>query len=168
MRILGVDPGSIVAGYGCIEVQGRSLHYITHGIFKLGDSEVPIEQRLERLHEGLGAVLTGFSPVVVAVEKAFVAKNAASALRLGEARGVILLAAKQKGLRIVQHTPTEIKSALCGFGRAGKDQIQNAVQMLLGRQHFVGKESRHDATDALALAICASQLTRRAEVETFR
>lgn len=157
-----------MAGYGCIELQGRSLVYVTHGIFRLGDSDVPIEQRLERLHDGLSAVITGFSPGVVAIEKAFVAKNAASALRLGEARGVILLSAKQKGLRVVEHTPTEVKSALCGFGRAGKDQIQNTVQMLLGRQHFVGKESRHDAMDALAIAICAAQLTRRPEVETFR
>lgn len=154
MRILGIDPGSRITGYGCIEVKGSQLSHISHGTLKLtapgAKTVLPLEQRLVTLYEGLNTVIRKNQPDILVVEKVFFAKNASSALKLGHARGVVLLCGGLHDLEVVEYAPTEIKQALVGHGRAEKEQVAEMVQMFVGKRQF----TTHDASDALAVAIC--------------
>jgi crossover junction endodeoxyribonuclease RuvC len=153
-RILGVDPGSRLAGFGCIDIVGKQLQTVTHGTLKLaptsGTLKVAFEDRLLALYEGLKQVIQQYQPGIMAVEQVFFAKNALSALKLGQARGVALLVGKLYGLEIVEYSPTHIKQAVAGHGQADKEQVARRVQLFVGRQQF----TTPDASDALALAIC--------------
>jgi len=149
LRVLGVDPGSRLTGYGCVEAVGNHLHPVAHGVFKF-DPDALFEQRLFSLYEKLSAVLTRYQPDVLAIEKVFFAKNALSALKLGQVRGVVLLCGAQHLLEVVEYAATAVKMSLTGYGRADKTQVAKMVQVLLGAQKF----SSLDASDALALAIC--------------
>lgn len=154
MRILGVDPGSRLTGYGCVDFEGRSLKHVADGTLRLsntgGRAEVPLEERLFLLYEGLSEVIRTYKPVVLSVEKVFFAKNALSALKLGQARGAVILTGRIHGLAIAEYSPSEVKSAVAGYGGADKTQVARMLQMLLGRRDFVTP----DASDGLALAIC--------------
>ena len=154
MRILGIDPGSRLTGYGCVDLVGNQLRHVGHGTLKLsstsGKSTVPLEQRLLLLFEGLTEVILKFKPQVLAVEKVFFAKNAVSALKLGQARGVALVCGALQSLEIFEYSPSEVKQAVVGHGTADKDQVAKMVQVLVGRQEF----ETSDASDGLALAIC--------------
>ncbi len=153
MRILGVDPGSRLTGYGCIDLIGNQLHLMTHGTLKLantsGRAVIPLEDRLLLLYQGLSRVILEFKPQILVVEKVFFAKNVVSALKLGQARGAVILAGAIHSLIIKEYSPTEIKAALTGYGRAEKDQLARVIQLLVGKQNF----TTPDASDALALAI---------------
>lgn len=150
MRVLGIDPGSRFCGFGVVEDDGGTrVRHLAHGVLALGEAQ-PIEARLRLLHEGLVRELTAHRPDVVAVEDVFHARNARSALVLGEARGVALLAAAQSGARVRSFAPSVIKQAVTGTGRAEKDQVGRMVAVLLG----IVVQGRFDASDALAAAIC--------------
>ena len=150
MRVLGIDPGSRYCGFGVVEdAGGTRVRHLAHGVLSLGE-EVPIEERLRLLHAGLVRELALHRPDVVAVEDVFHARNARSALVLGQARGVALLAAAQSGATVRSYPPSTIKQAVTGTGRAEKEQVGRMVAVLLGIT-IVG---RADASDALAAAIC--------------
>jgi crossover junction endodeoxyribonuclease RuvC len=150
VRIFGIDPGSERTGYGCVETDGRRHHLVTCGAIaaRAGD---PFPQRLARIHRELAALLASCRPDCVAVENLFHASNARSALKLGHARGVAILAAVEAGCEVVEYTPAEIKRAVVGYGRAEKQQVQQMVKLLLG---LARAPSPFDASDALAVAIC--------------
>ena len=154
MRILGVDPGSRLTGYGCIDMIGNQLRVVTHGTLKLsntsGKATIALEERLLSIHQGLSAVIREFKPEILVIEKVFFAKNAVSALKLGQARGAAILTGMIHGLKISEYSPTEVKSAVAGHGAADKEQVAKMIQILVGKQVF----STPDASDGLALAIC--------------
>ena len=150
MRVLGIDPGSRYCGFGVVEDDGGTrVRHLGHGVLVLGENR-PMEVRLRLLHEGLVRELSQHRPQVVAVEDVFHARNARSALVLGQARGVALLAAAQAGVEVRSYSPSTIKQAVTGTGRAEKDQVGRMVAVLLGLRI----EGRLDASDALAAAIC--------------
>ena len=150
MIIFGIDPGSERTGYGCIETDGRRLHLLKCGAL-CAPSTASFPQRLQAIHDGLVKLLADHHPDCVAIENIFHARNVRSALRLGHARGVALLAASEAGLPIAEYTPAEIKRAVVGFGRAEKPQVGQMVKLLLGLD---AAPSPHDAADAIAVAIC--------------
>jgi crossover junction endodeoxyribonuclease RuvC len=150
VRIFGIDPGSERTGYGCVETDGRHHRLIACGaiVAIAGDS---FPHRLARIHRELTVHLSHCRPDCVAIENLFHANNARSALKLGHARGVAMLAAIQSGCDIVEYTPAEVKRAVVGYGRAEKQQVQKMVTLLLG----LSKAPKpFDASDALAVAIC--------------
>lgn len=159
LRVLGIDPGTLHTGWGVIERTGRAVSFRAAGVITpKGFHSLP--ERLRVIHAGIVEIIQTYAPHVLSLEKAFVAYNVQSALRLGEARGVSLLAAVQLGLRIAEYNPTEIKMAVAGYGRADKLQIQKAVFALLGggrAPEALGLPTSKDATDALAAALCHLQ-----------
>lgn len=158
LRVLGIDPGTLRTGWGVIERRGHALSFCAGGVF-IAKGFHSLPERLRVIHAGIVEVIQTYAPQVLSLEKAFVAYNVQSALRLGEARGVALLAAAQAGLGIAEYNPTEIKTAVAGYGRAEKAQVQKAVYALLtGRSpEALRLPVSMDATDALAAAICHLQ-----------
>jgi crossover junction endodeoxyribonuclease RuvC len=153
VRIFGIDPGSERTGYGCVETDGHRHRLVACGAVRVKASDA-FPARLARIHRELTALLETMRPECVAVESLFSAANARSALRLGHARGVAILAAVQAGCTVVEYTPAEVKRAVVGYGRADKQQVQQMVRLLLG---LSVAPSPHDAADALAVAICHVQ-----------
>ena len=149
MRILGIDPGTQVCGYGVIETDGQDARALDYGVIK--GSAPSLEGRLKAIYEGLLTVIARFEPEVAVVEGAFFGKNVRSALRIGEGRGVALLAAASGGLRVAEYAPAEVKKAVVGTGRAHKSQVQQMVRIILALPELPEPE---DAADALAIAIC--------------
>jgi crossover junction endodeoxyribonuclease RuvC len=150
VRIFGIDPGSERTGFGCIEsVDGRH-RLIACGALS-GAAGATFPEKLKAIHAGLREMLDRHQPDCVAIEDIFYARNVRSALRLGHARGVALLAACESGLPIAEYAPAEIKQAVVGYGRAEKAQVQQMIKLLLGLEVV---PSPHDAADALAVAIC--------------
>jgi crossover junction endodeoxyribonuclease RuvC len=159
VRVLGIDPGSRYCGFGVVEdAGGTRVRHLGHGVLKIGEKG-SMEERLCALHELLGRELRCHRPDVVAVEEVFFAKNARSALVLGQARGVALLAAAQSGARVRSFSASVIKQAVTGTGRAEKEQVGRMVNMLLG----ITVQGRADASDALAAAICGLLRAREPE-----
>jgi crossover junction endodeoxyribonuclease RuvC len=150
VRIFGIDPGSERTGYGCVETDGRRHTLLVCGAIS-APAHTAFPERLQAIHSGLAALLAECRPDCVAIENIFHAKNVRSALRLGHARGVALLAASVAGVPIVEYTPAEIKRAVVGFGRAEKQQVGQMVKLLLGLD---AAPAPHDAADAIAVAIC--------------
>ena len=150
MRIFGIDPGSERTGFGCVETDGRRHRLVACGAITAtaGDS---FPHRLARIHRELADHLSTCRPDCVAIENLFHANNARSALKLGHARGVAMLAAVEAGCDIVEYTPAEVKRAVVGYGRAEKRQVQQMVTLLLGLDEA---PTPFDASDALAVAIC--------------
>ena len=155
MIILGVDPGSRLLGYGLIQKNGNELRVLDHGAIELYHKEyknIPVDEttpsRLKEIHEKLSEVIRTWRPQIMAVEKVFFAKNAISALKLGQARGVVLLTAAVHDLEIYEYSVTEVKSMITGHGRADKEQVAKMLTLMLGAQDF----ATADASDALALA----------------
>jgi crossover junction endodeoxyribonuclease RuvC len=164
VKVFGIDPGSRYCGFGVVEdAGGASLRHLGHGVLAVGEAG-PIEDRLCALHDGLCRELARYRPEVVAVEDVFHAKNARSALVLGQARGVALLAAAQAGARIRSFAPSVIKQAVTGSGRAEKDQLGRMVAVVLG----IAVQGRLDASDALAAAICGVLRARDPDASTRR
>ena len=169
MRVFGIDPGSVRTGYGCLDTNGTRHRLVLCGALSApAGSTFP--DRLHVMHDGLVRLLRESSPDCVVIESLFHAKNVRSALVLGHARGVAVLAAVEAGLPLVEYTPTEIKLATVGYGRAEKVQVQQMVKLLLG---LSVAPSPHDAADALAVAIChansgSAALARRAGAQLPR
>ena len=150
MRIFGIDPGSERTGYGCVETDGRITRLVLCGAIS-APARDPFPQRLARIHRELMSLLKNCGPDCVAIESLFHAANVRTALKLGHARGVAMLAAVEAGYPVVEYTPAEIKRAVVGYGRAEKTQVQQMIKLLLG---LAKPPSPHDAADALAVAIC--------------
>lgn len=148
-RILGVDPGSRATGYGVIEKEGGRLYFVSCGVIRVSD-RLTFPERLKGIHDGLSEVIEKQGPTEAAVEDVFVAINPRSALKLGHARGVAILAAMQYGLGIHDYTPRMIKQAVVGYGDADKFQVKQMVRVLLR----LSSSPSADAADALAVAIC--------------
>ncbi len=149
-RVLGIDPGTAITGYGVVEVRNRSLISIAHGVIATPPRR-PFPLRLQAIHQALQAIIRQHRPECAVVEGLFFAKNVRTALQLGHARGAALLAVVDGGLDVFEYSPLEVKSALTGAGRASKEQVQRMVASLLGISSGIPAT---DATDALALAIC--------------
>lgn len=150
MKIFGIDPGSDRTGYGCVEAEGSRHRLVLSGAISTS-SAASFPEKLLKIHVGLSAMLAECRPDCVAIENLFHANNARSALKLGHARGVAMLAAVEAGLAVAEYTPAEIKRAVVGYGRAEKHQVQQMVMLLLGLEEV---PTPHDAADALAVAIC--------------
>jgi crossover junction endodeoxyribonuclease RuvC len=148
MRILGIDPGSRLTGFGIIEVRGDQAVVVKHGVIKAGTGEFP--QRLGIIFSGICELINEFQPDQAAVETVFVSHNAASALKLGQARGAAVCAAVSLGLAVSEYSPRSIKQAIVGRGGADKNQVQHMVSVLLQLKERPGE----DAADALAVALC--------------
>ncbi len=148
MRIIGIDPGLRRAGWGVIEAERGRLRHVANGVCDSGVGA--LADRLARLHAGLTAAIAAHAPTQAAVERTFVNVDPASALKLGHARGVALLALAQAGLDVAEYAPVEVKKAVVGVGRADKSQVAMMVAHLLPGAQACG----HDAWDALAVAIC--------------
>jgi len=149
MRILGIDPGSRATGYGLIEQQGNRLIHLDNGAI-ITRSEEALALRLQTIYQELNRLIETYQPDAVAVEQVFMARNPASALKLGQARGVALLAGINAGLPVAEYSALQIKSAVVGYGRAGKNQVQQMTRTLLN----LAEIAQEDAADALAVAIC--------------
>ncbi len=153
MVILGVDPGTLVTGYGVIEVEGSSVTVLDFDVIvNRNERSMPI--RLKEIYSKLCAVISRYHPDEFAIETAFYGKNAQSALKLGHARGVSMLAAVNYEIPTSEYSPREVKKAVVGNGAASKDQVQYMVKSLL---HLRETPKLFDATDALAVALCHLQ-----------
>jgi crossover junction endodeoxyribonuclease RuvC len=150
VRIFGIDPGSARTGYGCIDSNGSRHRIVLCGAITTS-TPASFADKLHQIHSRLTALIAECRPDSIAIENLFHALNVRSALKLGHARGVAMLAAVQAGVAVAEYTPAEIKRAVVGYGRAEKTQVQQMVKLLLG---LPAPPSPHDAADALAVAIC--------------
>ena len=146
--ILGGDPGSRITGYGVIQCQGRQQIYLGSGCIRTSADDLP--QRLQQIFAGLTEIITQYQPEEFAIERVFMAKNADSALKLGQARGAAIVAATCAGLPVAEYSATQIKSAVVGTGRAQKAQVQHMIKQLLK----LPAAPQADAADALGVAVC--------------
>ncbi len=149
IRTIGIDPGSRFTGYGIVEGDGHNLKYIHHGTIRLPASR-SFPERLKMIFEQLGAAISEYKPVSMAVEEVFFAKNVKSALSLGQARGAVLLAGVSAGLTIHEYSALRIKQAVAGYGRASKDQVAGMIQRIFR----IDAQIEPNAADALAVALC--------------
>jgi crossover junction endodeoxyribonuclease RuvC len=150
VRVFGIDPGSERTGYGCVETDGSRHRMVICGAIS-SPALTSFADRLHRIHSQLTIILAECRPACVAIESVFYSVNARTALKLGHARGVAMLAAVEAGVPVFEYTPAEIKRAVVGYGRADKPQVQHMIKLLLG---LAAVPSPHDAADALAVAIC--------------
>jgi crossover junction endodeoxyribonuclease RuvC len=154
--ILGVDPGTAITGYGVVASDGDRLQSISYGAI-ITPPDWPMPRRLRHIHRELSAIVAKHAPTDAVVEKLFFSKNVRTALSVGQARGVALLAAEEAGLSIHEYTPLQIKQAVVGYGRADKGQVQQMVKLLLQLDSIPQPD---DAADALAVAICHAHSAR--------
>lgn len=150
MIILGIDPGTAITGFGVVEARGNSYKPITYHCLRTGP-ELPLASRLKHLYQGISDIITQYKPDCMAVEELFFNKNARTALAVGHARGIALLAGANAGLPVAEYTPLQVKQAVTGYGKADKQQVQFMVKTLLGLQEIPKPD---DVADALAIAIC--------------
>jgi crossover junction endodeoxyribonuclease RuvC len=156
--VLGIDPGTAMTGYGLVRRDGGRLRALDYGCLEtISDRELP--ERLLLIHRGVSELIAEHSPQVVGVERLFFNRNVQTAFAVGQARGVVLLAAAQAGLPVYEYGPHEVKSAVTGYGRAPKDQVQRMVQVILG---LASLPTPDDAADALAVAVCLANAWRPA------
>lgn len=149
MIILGIDPGSIATGFGCIEKSGNKFRLIRHGVIR-NNSKQELATRYLNIFESLGKIIDEVHPDAISIESQFVQKNVQSALKLGMAKGSALIAGASRNIPIFEYTPMKAKLAATGNGRASKDQVSRMIRTLLS----ISETLAEDAADALALAIC--------------
>lgn len=152
---MGIDPGSRCCGYGIVDGAGSRLSYVTSGAIAPASGSSTAE-RLNDIYVGILRVIDDYGPSVVSVEEMFFAKNARSAIKLGQSRGIAILAAAQRGIPVSEYAPTRVKLALTGKGRAGKEEMAKMLSYMLGVSEFRST----DESDALAIAICHLNLSR--------
>jgi crossover junction endodeoxyribonuclease RuvC len=150
MIILGIDPGYAIVGYGVIKYEGGKMSVVDYGKITT-EANIPLSKRLKLIYDSLTTLIETFKPDVVAVEELFFNSNVKTAIAVGHARGVIILAAANKNLKIAEYTPLQIKQAVVGYGRADKNQVQQMVKMFLKLKEVPKPD---DTADALAVAIC--------------
>lgn len=156
MRIMGVDPGTLITGFGVIDCQGGAMVLVDYGIIRMKGS-VSLPERLGTIHSELLSVIDRTNPDAFAIESAFYSKNVQSTLKLGHARGVAILAAVLRQIPTAEYAPREVKLSITGTGNASKDQVGFMVSSLLSMTN----RFTADATDALALAICHANRSNR-------
>jgi crossover junction endodeoxyribonuclease RuvC len=159
VRIIGIDPGTALLGFGVIDAPDEP-ELVDFGVVET-TADIAMEHRLRGLYEAVQELLDRYHPDVMAIEQLLFARNVTTAITVGQARGVALLAAAQAGVQVVEYTPSQIKHAIAGYGKAGKQQMQEMVRMLLGLEYPPHPD---DAADALAVAICHSQRRKFAEL----
>ncbi len=152
--VLGIDPGSRFTGWGMVRVDGSELHHVAHGVIKLGNRAMDL--RLRDIFTGMSDLIANYDIDRVAIETSFVADNPQTAIKLGQARGVAIVAAALQDLNVSEYAPREIKQATVGTGRATKEQVQYMVKVLLN----LAEVPDTDSADALAVAICDIHATR--------
>jgi crossover junction endodeoxyribonuclease RuvC len=150
MIILGVDPGTIFTGFGIINYDKNSFNRVKNGLIKLPSTKT-IAQKLELIYEGLDKVIKTYSPDEFAIETAFYGKNVQSAMKIGYARGVSMLAAIHNNVPVSEYSPREIKKSIVGTGAASKEQVSYMIKTIL---NIKGDKMRLDESDALAIALC--------------
>ena len=146
--ILGIDPGSRITGFGVVRDTGRGCEYVASGCIRTGSGALP--ERLQAVYRGVSEVIRQYGPVTMGIEQVFMARNADSALKLGQARGAAIVAGAESGLDIAEYTATQVKQAIAGTGGADKQQVQMMVMHLLK----LLQKPQIDASDALAIALC--------------
>ncbi len=150
MRVLGIDPGTATTGYAVVEETEGGLQLIVLGVITT-PAKTPLPSRLKQIYSDLEALIKEYQPDASAVEELFFSRNARTAMSVGHARGVTLLALADAGLPITEYTPMQIKQAVTGYGNAGKQQVQRMVKMLLNLSEIPRPD---DAADAAAVAVC--------------
>lgn len=150
MIVIGIDPGTANTGFGVVRTAGQRMVALDGGVIET-PADLPVEKRLARLHESLGELVRWHEPKAMALEDLFFGRNVGSALSVGQARGVAMLAAAEQGLRCYDYTPQAVKKAVCGSGSADKGQVQRMVANLLGLPE---PPTPDHAADAFAVAIC--------------
>jgi len=154
LRILGIDPGSRITGYGVIDVRGQNYRYVASGCIRIKSENFP--ERLKEIYVGVDEVISEYQPSLAAVEQVFVKLNVGGALKLGQARGAAICACVMRSLDVGEYMPNQIKKAVVGRGHATKEQIQHMVMMQLN----LTASPQSDAADALAIALCHAQTFR--------
>ncbi|MFA5051524.1 MAG: crossover junction endodeoxyribonuclease RuvC [Patescibacteria group bacterium] len=148
--VLGIDPGYAITGYGIVKHDKQKVSAIAQGVIASKPS-VPYEQRLKKIFDGLSAIINKYRPDAIAIEKLFFATNTTTAMRVGEARGVAILAAGTAGIPVREFTPLQVKQAITGDGRADKSQMQRMIKIFLKLQTIPQPD---DVADALSIAVC--------------
>jgi len=154
--VLGIDPGTAITGYGVVESRDGEMRLVTCGVITT-PADMGLPNRLQAIYRGLARIIAQYHPAEAAVEELFFARNARTALAVGHARGVTLLALADAGLTIAEYTPLQVKQAVTGYGQAEKDQVQQMVRLLLGLDAIPRPD---DAADAVAVAICHISFSR--------
>jgi len=155
---MGIDPGTAMCGYGLVSREGSVVRMVDYGCIQTSSTQ-PLPERLNLIHQAVSELLATHGPAWIGVERLFFNKNVQTAFAVGQARGVILLAAAQHGVPVLEFGPHEVKMAVTGYGRAQKDQVQRMVQAVLGMTVLPRPD---DAADALAVAICTAHSARPA------
>ena len=150
MKVLGIDPGTAACGYGVVHESGGRIRELAHGWWQTPARERP-ELRLKTIFDGVQALIAEHAPDAVALEESFVGADARTALSVGQARGAVLVAAAMAGIECAEYAPARVKQAVCGYGRAEKEQVQRMVKAILGLD---APPTPSHAADALAVAIC--------------
>ena len=150
MKVLGIDPGTAACGYGVVHESDGRLRALDHGWWRTSATQ-PLELRLKRIFDGVADLAARHGPDVVALEESFVGADARTALSVGQARGAVLVASARAGVACAEYPPARVKQAVCGYGRADKQQVQRMVRAILGLEQV---PTPHHAADALAVAIC--------------
>lgn len=157
MRIIGIDPGTGILGFGVIDVmRGGKVKMVTAGVITT-PAHTPLDERLEEIFDGLTEIIAETKPKVMSIEKLFFSQNVTTAMSVSHARGVAMLTGRKGGLSIAEYTPQQIKQTLTGYGKADKRQVQEMVRMHLGLREVPKPD---DCADALAAAITYSMMTR--------
>jgi len=163
MRILGIDPGIAIVGYGVIDKEGNRYKTVAYDAVTTR-AHTPLEERLEAVYNGINEIIKTYKPDAMSIEELFFNNNAKTALTVGQARGVIILAAVQNKLPVYEYTPLQVKQALTGYGRASKGQIQQMMKSMLGLAQIPKPD---DVADALAIAVCHGNSMRFNSIKQF-
>jgi len=156
MRILGIDPGTGILGFGVIDCDKGKSKMVTAGVIRT-PAHTPLDERLIEIFDGLNEIIAETSPTIMSIEKLFFARNVTTAMSVSHARGVAMLVGKKAGLTIAEYTPLQIKQTLTGYGKAEKKQVQEMVRLTLNLKEIPKPD---DAADALAAAITHQMMTR--------
>ena len=150
MKVLGIDPGTASCGYGVVQADGGRLSALGHGSWSTAAHE-SLERRLKRIHDAAATLIGEYAPDAVVLEESYVGADARTALVVGQARGAVLVACAAAAVACAEYPPAAVKQAVCGYGRADKEQVQRMVRAILA---LPAKPTPHHAADALAVAIC--------------
>lgn len=156
MRIIGIDPGTGILGFGVIDYDGQKTKLVTAGVIRT-PAHTPLPERLEEIYNGLTEIIKETSPDIMAIEKLFFSKNITTAISVAQARGVAMLTGRQAGIDIEEYTPNEIKQSITGYGAAKKAQVQEMVRIHLGLKDVPKPD---DCADALATAIMCAMMEK--------
>jgi len=163
MRILGIDPGIAIVGYGVVDKEGNRYKTIAYDAVTT-KAHTPLEDRLQKVYDGVCEIIKEYKPDAMSIEELFFNNNAKTALTVGQARGVIILAAVQNHIPVYEYTPLQVKQALTGYGRASKTQIQQMMKSMLGLTEVPKPD---DVADALAIAVCHGNSMRFNSIKQF-